>query len=381
MSDILAGPFARPMYLMLKPVGAACNLGCAYCYYLDKGGSRVTDERMLEEIIKQYIASQKTPEVLFTWHGGEPLLKPLSFYRRALELQRRYAGGRRIDNCLQTNGTLLTPEWCEFLRDNNFLVGISIDGPQPLHDACRRSPAGTTTWNDVMRGIRMLQRHGVEWNAMATVNAVNGDHPKAFYHFFRDIGCEFLQFTPVVDPDKPDYSISADKWGNFLCSLYDEWVKEDVGRIFVQLFDATLANWAGVAPGMCSMSETCGSAPIVEADGSVYCCDHFVRAAYRLGNIFESPLPEMFYGERQWQFGKSKSSSLPRECRECRWLFACHGECPKNRLASDCYGEAGLNALCRGYRRFFAHVASDMDFMKSELDAGRPPSNICQFKN
>lgn len=381
MNDIAASPFARPMYVMLKPVGSGCNLRCDYCYYLEKGSGTVMDERLLADFIRQYIASQNTPQVLFTWHGGEPLLKPLGFYRKALELQRRYAGGRRIDNCLQTNGTLLTDEWCDFLRDNRFLVGISIDGPQPLHDACRRSSGGISTWNDVMRGISLLQRHGVEWNAMATVNAVNVEHPKAFYHFFRDIGCEFLQFTPVVEPDMPDRSITADQWGSFLCSLYDEWVKKDVGKMFVQLFDATLANWAGVAPGVCSMSATCGLAPVVEADGSVYCCDHFVRPEYRLGDILEQPLSEMLYGEKQLRFGWSKSSSLPRECQECRWLFACHGECPKNRLVTDRYGEPGLNSLCGGYRQFFAHVAADMDFMKAELDAGRPPSNICKLRN
>ncbi|MDE6484422.1 MAG: anaerobic sulfatase-maturation protein [Duncaniella sp.] len=379
MNDIVAAPFALPMYVMLKPAGSACNLGCDYCYYLEKGSRTVMNELLLEEYIRQYIASQNTPQILFTWHGGEPLLRPLGFYRKALELQRRYAGGRRIDNCLQTNGTLLTDEWCEFLRDNRFLVGISIDGPQPLHDACRRSTGGASTWLDVMRGIRLLQRHGVEWNAMATVNAVNVEHPKAFYHFFRDIGCEFLQFTPVTD--KPGRSITADRWGRFLCSLYDEWVKEDVGKIYVQLFDATLANWVGAAPGVCSMSATCGLAPVVEADGSVYCCDHFVSPAYRLGNILEQPLSEMLYGEKQMRFGQSKKASLPRQCRECRWLFACHGECPKNRLVTDRYGEPGLNCLCGGYRQFFAHVAADMEFMKTELEAGRPPSNICKIRN
>ena len=380
MNDTVIEPFARPMFAMLKPVGSGCNLRCDYCYYLEKGSATAMNERLLEDFIRQYIASQNTPQVLFTWHGGEPLLKPIGFFRRALELQRRYAGGRRIDNCLQTNGTLLSDEWCEFLRDNHFLVGISIDGPQPLHDACRRSTGGASTWNDVMRGIRLLQRHGVEWNAMATVNSVNVEYPKAFYHFFRDIGCEFLQFTPVIEPDKPDRSITADQWGRFLCSLYDEWVKQDVGKLFVQLFDATLANWVGVAPGVCSMSVTCGLAPVVEADGSVYCCDHFVRPEYKLGNILDRPLSEMLYGEKQLRFGWSKESSLPRECRECRWLFACHGECPKNRLVTDRYGEPGLNCLCRGYRQFFAHVAADMDFMKTELDGGRPPSNICKLR-
>ena len=340
----------------------------------------VMDDRLLEEFTRQYIEAQTTPQVLFTWHGGEPLLKPLSFYRRALELQRKYARGRQIDNCLQTNGTLLTDEWCVFLRENHFLVGISIDGPQPLHDAYRRTRRGGSSWHDVMRGIRMLQQHGVEWNAMATVNAVNVKHPQEFYHFFRDIGCEFLQFTPVVEPDKSDCSITANQWGSFLCTLYDEWVQQDVGRLFVQLFDATLANWAGVPPGVCSMSATCGQAAVMEADGTVYACDHFVRPEYRLGNIHQQTLTAMLYSERQQQFGLSKETALPRQCRECQWLFACHGECPKNRLSTDRYNQPGLNYLCRGYRQFFAHVAADMDFMKAELDAGRAPANIMQRK-
>ena len=372
--------FGRPMYVMLKPVGARCNLGCKYCYYIGKGSGAVMDDALLEAFTRQYIAAQTVPQVLFTWHGGEPLLQPLSFYRRVLALQRQYAGGRQVDNCLQTNGTLLTDEWCEFLHDNHFLVGISIDGPQALHDAYRRSRRGGSSWHDVMRGIRLLQKHGVEWNAMATVNAANVERPLEFYRFFRDIGCEYLQFTPVVEPDKPDCSVSPDQWGDFLCTLYDEWVQQDVGQLFVQLFDATLANWAGVAPGICSMSATCGQALAMEADGSVYSCDHFVRPEFLLGNIRQQSLTALLYSERQQQFGLSKSLALPRECRECRWLFACHGECPKNRLAVDCYGEPGLNYLCRGYRRFFAHVAADMDLMKAELDAGRAPANIMSRK-
>lgn len=370
--------FDRPVYVMLKPVGDRCNLTCDYCYYMGKGSGAVMDDGLLEEFTRQYIEAQTTPQVLFTWHGGEPLLRPLTFYKRALELQRKYAQGRHIDNCLQTNGTLLNDEWCEFLRENRFLVGISIDGPQALHDANRHTRRGGNSWHDVMRGIGLLQRHGVEWNAMATVNAANVEHPVLFYEFFRQIGCEYLQFTPVVEPDKPDCSITAEQWGRFLCSVYDEWVCRDVGRIFVQLFDATLANWCGEPPGVCSMSSICGQAAVMEADGSVYPCDHFVRPEYRLGNIRQEPLVGMMYGERQRTFACQKQATLSRQCRECRWLFACHGECPKNRLVSDCYGEPGLNVLCSGYRQFFDHVAADMDFMKAELDAGRAPANIMQ---
>ena len=371
----IAIPFGSPLYVMLKPVGSRCNLACNYCYYLEKGklypGQASLSEELLETFIRQYIEAQTMPEVLFTWHGGEPLLQPLSFYRKALELQQRYARGRQIDNCLQTNGTLLTDEWCEFLRENRFLVGISIDGPQTYHDAYR-----CRSFEKVMRGIRLLQKHHVEWNAMATVNHLNADDPVGFYRFFKEIGCQYLQFTPVVEPSLCDTSVTPEQWGRFICGVYDEWVKADVGQIFVQLFDATLANWAGESPGICSMSPTCGRAAVMEANGDVYSCDHFVFPEYRLGNIRQQSLTEMLYGERQQQFGRNKSARLPRQCRECRFLFACHGECPKNRFVKDKYGEPGLNYLCKGYQQFFAHVASDMDFMKAELDAGRSPANI-----
>ena len=369
---------------MLKPASSQCNLACRYCYYLkpNKHDDVMSDE-LLELFTRQYIEAQTQREVLFTWHGGEPLLRPLSFYEKALALQRRYARGHQIDNCLQTNGTLLTDEWCRFLKENHFLVGISIDGPQAMHDAYRLTRGGQPTWEKVMEGIRLLQKHEVDWNVMATVNRLNAEHPVEFYRFFKDIGCEFLQFTPVVERiggEVTDYSVTPEHWGRFLCELYDEWVREDVGRVFVQTFDATLANWAGVAPGICSLSAMCGHAAAMEYNGDVYSCDHFVFPVYLLGNIRQQTLTELLYGERQQAFSRKKDHALPRQCRECRFLFACHGECPKNRFTTDRYGEAGLNYLCEGYRRFFAHVASDMDFMKGELDAGRAPMNIMEQK-
>ena len=338
---------------MLKPTGSRCNLACRYCYYLEKQKFYpeqvpLSDE-LLETFIRRYLEAQTMPQVLFTWHGGEPLLLPLSFYQRALELQQRYAHGRLIDNCLQTNGTLLTDEWCEFLRENHFLVGISIDGPQTFHDAYR-----CHSFEKVMRGIRLLQKHHVEWNAMAKVNHLNADYPADFYRFFKDIDCQYLKFTPVVERESggqvTDFSVTPEQWGRFLCGVYDEWVKEDISHIFVQLFDATLANWAGEPPGICSMSPTCGRAAAMEANGDVYSCDHFVFPNYRLGNIRQQSLTTMLYGERQQQFGRNKSASLPRQCRECRFLFACHGECPKNRFLKDKYDEPGLNYLCKGYQ-------------------------------
>ena len=385
-------PFSRPFYVMAKPTGSRCNLSCSYCYYLEK--KKMYDETadfcmsddLLDLFTRQYIEAQAMPEVLFTWHGGEPLLRPLSFYEKALEMQRRYAGGRRTDNCIQTNGTLLNDEWCRFFRDNGFLVGISIDGPRRFHEPMRGA-----SFDRVLRGIDLLEKHGVEWNAMAVVNDYNADHPLEFYRFFKEIGCRYLQFTPIVERVKPDghlatpldscgtlteMSVTPEQWGNFLCALFDEWIKEDVGQVFVQIFDSTLANWAGVSPGLCTLDTNCGHAAVMEHNGDVYSCDHFVFPRYRLGNIHSDTVISMMGSERQLKFGAAKSATLPRQCRECRWQFACHGECPKNRFATTADGEPGLNYLCEGYRKFFAHVAPYMDFMKKELEAKRAPANV-----
>ena len=382
-------PFARPLYVMLKPVGAACNLTCNYCYYLEKSNlykhqpKRQMSEELLERFVKDYIEAQTMNEVVFTWHGGEPTLRPLSFYQKAVELQKKYAGGRVIHNSLQTNGTLLTDEWCRFLKENNWLVGISIDGPEELHDRYRRDSQGKPSWKRVMEGIRLLQHYGVEWNAMAVVNRYNADHPQAFYRFFKSIGCQYIQFTPIVErnvqhadgrhlasindaDDAPvtDFSVTPEQWGNFLCGLFDEWVKQDIGKVFVQIFDSMLANWVGVAPGSCIYAKECGHAGVMEYNGDVYSCDHFVFPQYKLGNINEHTLIEMLYGEKQRRFSQLKYNKLPRQCKECRWAFACHGECPKNRFVNDRYGNPGLNYLCEGYRRFFEHIAPTMDEMK-----------------
>lgn len=377
-------PFARPFYVMAKPAGARCNLRCDYCYYLEKarlydGETALTmDDATLRCFVSQYIGAQTMRDVLFTWHGGEPLLRPLSFYLRAVELQREYAGDHHIDNCLQTNGTLLNAEWCRFLHDNHWLVGLSIDGTQAMHDTYRRTPSGEPTWTRVMRAVELLEQYGVEWNAMAVVHDGNVGRPVEFYRFFRQMGCRFLQFTPLVEAGNP-HSISPEAWGAFLCSLFDEWVKADVGEVFVQVFDATLANWCGVAPGVCSLAATCGQAAAMEWNGDVYSCDHFVTPAHRLGNIHEHTLLEMMHSHKQAVFGRNKSALLPGECRRCRWLFACHGECPKNRLATSADGEPGMNVLCKGYARFFSHVAPAMDFMRGELEAGRAPAGVMRW--
>ena len=396
-------PFARPLYVMLKPAGSLCNLRCKYCYYLEKNAlyteqkNHVVSDEMLDKFIREYIEAQTSPDVLFCWHGGETLMRPISFYRRAIELQRKYARGRRIDNTIQTNATMLTDEWCEFFRENNFLVGVSIDGPQEFHDEYRRTATGKPTFHKVMQGIRLLNKHNVEWNALAVVNDFNADYPLEFYNFFKEIGCHYIQFTPIVERrierndglslapgmeeggELVDFSVTPEQWGKFLCTIFDEWVRHDVGTYFIQIFDATLANWAGVQPGLCSLAKECGHAGVMEFNGDVYSCDHFVYPEHLLGNINEKTITEMMYGEKQREFAKLKHELLPQQCRECPVEFACHGECPKNRFTRDKYGNPGLNYLCKGYRQFFEHVKPYMDFMKGELDAKRPPSNVMNF--
>lgn len=419
-----ATPFQRECYIMAKPAGALCQLRCAYCYYLEKQGLYkdhkpvMMSDAMLEEYTKQYIEMQTTGHALFIWHGGEPTLRPLDFYRRALELQRKYAGGRHIENALQTNGLRLTPEWCRFLRDNKWLVGISIDGPQAMHDAYRRDAQGRGTWSRVMEAIRMMQHYGVEWNAMAVVNNLNVKQPEAFYRFFKKIGCRYIQFTPIVErktspgigtafsntdtdnisPDadnvsphsrllSPDeaggkmtqMSVTATEWGEFCSRVFDEWIKKDVGQTFVQLFDATLANWVGVTPGLCTMAKECGHAGVMEANGDLYSCDHFVFPAYRLGNIREHTLIEMMYGEKQSQFSTRKNRGLSQRCKDCRWLRMCHGECPKNRILQDPLDGKPLNYLCHGYQMFFNHVAPKMNIMANLYRLGLPPADVMKF--
>ena len=393
-------PFAHPMYIMLKPAGSLCNLRCRYCYYLEKNKlyqeqkNHVITNELLEKFTKDYIEAQTTPQVLFTWHGGETLIRPIAFYRRALELQRIYGRGRQIDNCIQTNGTLLTDDWCEFFKANNFLVGVSIDGPQEFHDEYRKTATGRPTFRKVMEGINLLNKHGVEWNALAVVNDFNADYPLDFYHFFKDIGCHYIQFTPVVErmvqrPDRltlapgmqeggelTDFSVTAEQWGSFLCTIFDEWVHHDVGDYYIQLFDATLANWVGQAPGVCTMAKECGHAGVMEFNGDVYSCDHFVYPEHLLGNLHTQTIFEMMNSPRQKAFARMKHELLPRQCKECRFQFACHGECPKNRFIRDKYGNPGLNYLCKGYLQFFEHVAPYMDFMKNELDNHRAPANV-----
>jgi uncharacterized protein len=392
--------YDSPIYVMAKPAGAACNLQCRYCYYLEKAGlngahSKMMSDETLELFIKEYIESQTSNTVMFTWHGGEPLLRPISFYERAIELQQRYANGRHIDNCIQTNATLIDDSWCEFFHKHNFLVGVSIDGPRHMHDTLRTTHHHESSYDNVLRGLRLLTKHRVEWNAMATVNSANVEHPIEFYRYFRDeLGCRYLQFTPVVERtalsngqqrlmhakeqggELTPYSITPTQWGKFLCEIFDEWARNDVGRVFVQMFESTLANWMGVEPGVCTMAKYCGHAAVIEHNGDVYACDHFVFNEYKLGNIHNNTLVEMMGGEKQRKFGRAKHLSLPHQCRKCSYEFACHGECPRNRFATTADGEAGLNYLCEGYRTFFAHCSNVMDYMCKQLEQGLSPANV-----
>jgi len=378
-------PHGRPLYVMLKPVGAVCNLKCTYCYYREKSKlypeatDSVMSKELLERFIILYLHSQTMNEVQFTWHGGEPLMRDRSFYKLVLELQRKYGGGRRIENCIQTNGILLTDDWCKFFKDHNFLVGLSIDGPQHCHDIYRRTYDNQATFLSVMKAISLLKKHHVEYNAMAVVNDYNANYPLEFYRFFKNIDCHFIQFAPIVEQvdGKPvPWNVPSEKWGDFLIAIFDEWVRKDVGTFYIQLFDATLANWMGLHPGVCILAKTCGHAGVMEFNGDVYACDHFVFPDYKLGNIQARALAEMMCSDKQVKFGNSKRDALPPQCRACPFLFACNGECPKNRIITTPSGELGLNYLCKGYYKFFEHVAPYMEFMKSELLAERPPSNV-----
>lgn len=392
-----SNPFdSKPLYVMAKPAGSTCNLACSYCYYLDKqrfydpseSKFQMSDET-LELYIRRYFEAQTADCVNFTWHGGEPLVRPLAFYEKAVRLQQKYAEGRAVLNCLQTNGTMINEEWCRFLRRERWLVGLSLDGPREFHDEYRRSRDGRLSFDRVMRAVQLLNKHGVEWNAMAVINDFNSEHPEEFYDFYKSIGCNYIQFAPIVerltDADDiaapieagtlADFSVTPEQWGEFLCRLFDRWVKEDVGKVFIQLFDATLANWVGETPGVCTLAAECGHAAVMEHDGTVYCCDHFVFPQYRLGNIKDKTFIEMMTSQKQRAFGAAKRLTLPQQCRDCRWLFACNGECPKNRIARSADGKP-LNYLCEGYKRFFAHVAPYMDFMAAELREGRAPANV-----
>lgn len=398
----LAGPSV--FSTVLKPAGSACNLDCSYCYYLDKalqygGREAAMREELLEEYVRQYIRANAGDCVTFCWHGGEPTLLGIDWYRKALDFQRKYADGRRIENSLQTNGTLLDAAWCDFLAENGFLVGISIDGPRDIHDTFRRDRGGRPTFDRVLEAVRLMKRSGVEFNTLSVVNKRCEGRGAEIYRFLRDVvGSRYMQFLPavehvvkrpglrrplIVSPDEPGateapWSVSAAGYGRFLRDIFDLWVRHDVGRCYVQLFDATLAQWCGLPPGLCSMAETCGEALVVEHNGDVYCCDHFVYPEYRLGNIAQTPLSELFGMPGRLRFGLAKRNALPADCLGCRFFFACHGECPKHRFVQTVDG-GRKNVLCEGLKAFFTHAAPYMDYMKECLRNGLPPARVMDW--
>ncbi|MBI4164566.1 MAG: anaerobic sulfatase maturase [Acidobacteria bacterium] len=377
--------------VLTKPTGAVCNLDCKYCFFLVKeklypgSNFRMSDD-VQESYIRQMLKSQSGPEVTVAWQGGEPTLMGLDFFRRSIELEKRFREpGTKVLNTMQTNGVLLNEEWCEFLCENNFLVGLSLDGPREMHDAYRVDKGGQPTFHKVLRSARLMQKHKVDFNILTTVHAANGEHPLEVYRFLRDeVGTQFIQLIPIVERINErgevgnqegsrvtDRSVKPDQWGRFLITIFDEWLRRDVGKVFVQMFDAALASWVGAPPAMCIFSETCGDAVALEHNGDLYSCDHFVEPKYLLGNIQSQPLVQLVASAPQRRFGADKRDTLPRYCRECEVRFACHGECPKNRFILTPDGEPGLNYLCAGYMAFFKHIDHPMKIMAELLRRGR----------
>jgi uncharacterized protein len=393
-------PIPPRFHVLSKPSGATCNLACSYCFFLDKellypDSKFRMSEDTLEAYIQQLIAAHRSSEVTVAWQGGEPTLMGLPFYRRAIELQNQYRRpGMSFENTMQTNGTLLDDAWCEFFKENNFLIGLSLDGPRQLHDAYRVDKAGRPTFDRVMRGLRLLQKHEVETNILVTVNRITGDYPIEIYRFLRDeVGTEWIQFIPVIERMNPDghnliqsgdkvspRSVRPEQYGRFLIQVFDEWVHNDVGKIFVQTFEAALGNWMRrPTSGMCVFDKTCGYGLALEHNGDLYSCDHFVEPGYLLGNIKEENMLELIGSERQYKFGQDKLDTLPKYCRECPVLFACNGECPKNRFIRTPDGERGLNYLCAGYKAFFQRVDEPMKIMVVLLNENRPASDVMKI--
>jgi len=398
---------------MTKPVGPICNLNCRYCYYLEKeklypsGASFQMSPDLLEEYIRQSIASQSVPEISFAWQGGEPTLLGVEYFRQIVAFQKKHAAGKCISNALQTNGVLLDDEWCEFFTANNFLIGLSLDGPRELHDRYRVDKAGKSSFDRVMSGLAFLKKHQTEFNTLTVVNRANSQQPLAVYQFLKETGSKFLQFIPLVER-KPDAgakelqfgysepplagkwspsepvtaaSVESRQYGEFLVKIFDEWIRQDVGQVFVQLFDAALGSWMGTGASLCVFAETCGTALVLEHNGDLYACDHYVYPRYKLGNLLNQSLGEMVNSPAQRKFGADKQTTLPKYCRECDVKFACNGECPKHRFLRTIDGEPGLNYLCAAYKRFFHHVDPHMQRMAGLLRRGQPAASIMGHLN
>lgn len=389
--------------IMPKPVGAACNMACSYCYYLEKdrihgeGRDSSMPENLLEMFIKQYAGSQPSDHVVFNWHGGEPTLRGRDFFTKAVELQKKYAGGRRIENTFQTNGLLIDDEWCAFFKEHHFLIGLSIDGPRHVHDRYRVTACGQAAFDDALKAIELFQRHGVEFNTLSVVNAYSSKYPDEVYMFLKEAGSRHMQFIPAVgcvsDGVRQDslellnvkesgqeslapWSVRPLDYGLFLSGIFDRWIANDVGKYFIQPFESVLCAWCGLTPGICVMQKRCGNAGIVESNGDVFPCDHYVFPEYRLGNIQEHGLVPLFFSERQKKFGAGKYDGLTSYCTRCEFVALCYGECPKNRFSLSPDGEPGHNYLCEGLRYFFRRTEPYMKFMREEIRNGREPSNV-----
>lgn len=392
-------------HILTKPIGPICNLDCKYCFYLEKEvlypdvSKWAMPDDVLETYVRQYIEAQPTNTVNFAWQGGEPTLLGVDYFRKVVELQKKYHNGKTIENALQTNGILLNDAWGEFLSDNKWLIGISIDGPREVHDAYRVDKGGQPTFDRVMRGMEVLQKHQVLFNTLTTVHRANSRYPLEVYRFLRNNGSGYMQFIPIVEritqsttqhglslvsPDFADkatvapWSVEPKQYGRFLCSIFDEWVRKDVGQAFVQIFDVSLEMWMGMEASLCVFRKTCGSALAMEHSGDVYSCDHFVYPENKLGNVMEAALATLVNSPQQKKFGADKNDTLPKYCQQCEVRFACNGECPKHRFATTPDGEPGLNYLCAGYKMFFNHVDPYMRFMAEELRHQRPPANIME---
>ncbi len=390
-------------HILTKPIGPICNLDCKYCFYLEKEAlypdvsKWAMPDDVLETYVRQYIEAQSADTVHFAWQGGEPTLLGVEFFRKVVQLQSKYADGKTIENALQTNGTLLDAAWGEFLSERRWLIGVSIDGPREVHDAYRVDKGGKPTFDRVMRGMEVLQTYRVEFNTLTTVHCANSKRPLDVYRFLRENGSGYMQFIPIVERIaqgttqnglalvSPNFvneaavapwSVKPEEYGRFLCSIFDEWVQRDVGRVFVQIFDVSLEIWMKMEPSLCVFRKTCGAALAMEHSGDVYSCDHFVYPENKLGNIMETGLSALADSQQQRKFGADKNDTLPKYCRECEVRFACNGECPKHRFLSTPDGEPGLNYLCAGYKMFFKHIDPHMRFMANELSNQRPPANI-----
>jgi uncharacterized protein len=374
----------RDFQVFVKPAGAACNLACRYCYYRDKEGHErqrplAMEDDLLEEYIRQHIDACPGPEVRFSWHGGEPTLLGLDYFRRIVALERKHRRpGTSITNGIQTNGTLLDEEWCRFLAEERFSVGVSLDGPAELHDPWRVAAGGMPSHDRAMRGYGLLQRYGVPSDVLCVVHAGNVRYPLEVYRFFREIGARYIGFLSLVGnrPGEKELTVPADGFGDFLCAVFDEWQSEDIGRIRVQIFEETVSAALGREHALCVFRETCGDIPVIERNGDFFSCDHFVDEEHRLGNIRETPLSGLLESAGQRRFGQAKRDSLPGECKRCSVLAMCNGGCPKDRFLRTVDGEEGLNYLCRGYKRFFTHAApfaaQVAALVRTQSDRGEP---------